>query len=98
MIGEVLVNRYEILEEVGSGGMARVYSAKDLLLNRIVAVKILREQFADDEQFVERFRREARSAASLSHPNIVNIYDVGETGGGVHFIVMEFVHGKTCGS
>ncbi|HHY15534.1 MAG TPA: Stk1 family PASTA domain-containing Ser/Thr kinase [Firmicutes bacterium] len=93
MIGEVLVNRYEILEEVGSGGMARVYSAKDLLLNRIVAVKILREQFADDEQFVERFRREARSAASLSHPNIVNIYDVGETGG-VHFIVMEFVHGK----
>ncbi len=93
MIGEVLVSRYEILEEVGSGGMARVYSAKDLLLNRVVAVKILREQFADDEQFVERFRREARSAASLSHPNIVNIYDVGETGG-VHFIVMEFVHGK----
>ncbi len=93
MIGEVLVSRYEILEEVGSGGMARVYSAKDLLLNRVVAVKILREQFADDEQFVERFRREARSAASLSHPNIVSIYDVGETGG-VHFIVMEFVHGK----
>ncbi|NLO65771.1 MAG: serine/threonine protein kinase, partial [Firmicutes bacterium] len=93
MVGEVLVSRYEIREEVGSGGMARVYRAHDLLLNRMVAVKILREQFADDSQFVERFRREARSAASLSHPNIVNIYDVGETDG-VHFIVMEYVQGK----
>lgn len=93
MIGKMLVNRYEILEKIGDGGMALVYSAKDHLLNRTVAVKILRSQFADDEQFVERFRREARSAASLSHANIVNIYDVGETNN-IHFIVMEFVHGK----
>ena len=93
MIGEMLANRYEILEKVGDGGMALVYSAKDHLLSRIVAVKILRAQFADDEEFVERFRREARSAASLSHPNIVNIYDVGETEQ-IHFIVMEFVQGK----
>lgn len=93
MIGEMLANRYEILEKVGDGGMALVYSAKDHLLSRIVAVKILRAQFADDDEFVERFRREARSAASLSHPNIVNIYDVGETGD-IHFIVMEFVQGN----
>ena len=93
MIGEILANRYEILEKVGDGGMALVYSAKDHLLSRVVAVKILRAQFAHDEEFVERFRREARSAASLSHPNIVNIYDVGETAG-VHFIVMEYVQGK----
>lgn len=93
MIGEMLANRYEILEKVGDGGMALVYSARDHLLSRVVAVKILRAQFADDEEFVERFRREARSAASLSHPNIVNIYDVGETGH-IHFIVMEFVQGK----
>lgn len=93
MIGEILVNRYEILEKIGDGGMALVYSAKDHLLNRVVAVKVLRDQFAHDEQFVERFRREARSAASLSHPNIVNIYDVGETGQN-HFIVMEYVQGN----
>lgn len=93
MIGELLVNRYEILEKVGDGGMALVYRAKDHLLSRIVAVKILRAQFADDEQFVERFRREARSAAALSHPNIVNIYDVGEIGQ-TYFIVMEYVQGK----
>lgn len=93
MIGEMLANRYEILEKVGDGGMALVYSARDHLLNRIVAVKILRAQFADDEEFVERFRREARSAASLSHPNIVNIYDVGETEH-IHYIVMEFVQGN----
>ena len=93
MIGEILVNRYEILEKIGDGGMALVYSAKDHLLNRVVAVKVLRNQFAHDEQFVERFRREARSAASLSHPNIVNIYDVGETAQ-IHFIVMEYVQGK----
>lgn len=92
MIGKMLVNRYEILEKIGDGGMALVYSAKDHLLNRTVGVKILRSQFADDVQFVERFRREARSAASLSHANIVNIYDVGETDE-VHFIVMEFVQG-----
>lgn len=93
MIGETLANRYELLEKVGDGGMALVYSAKDHLLSRVVAVKVLRSQFADDEQFVERFRREARSAASLSHPNIVNIYDVGQMGS-IHFIVMEYVHGR----
>ena len=93
MIGEMLANRYEILEKVGDGGMALVYSAKDHLLSRTVAVKILRSQFADDDEFVERFRREARSAASLSHPNIVNIYDVGEIDN-IHYIVMEFVQGN----
>lgn len=92
MVGETLASRYEILEKVGDGGMALVYSAKDQLLSRVVAVKILRSQFADDEQFVERFRREARSAASLSHPNIVNIYDVGQQGS-IHYIVMEYVQG-----
>ena len=73
MIGEKLVNRYEILEKVGDGGMALVYRAKDTLLNRIVAVKVLRDQFSTDMEFVERFRREAQSAANLSHPNVVNI-------------------------
>lgn len=93
MVGEMLADRYELLEKVGDGGMALVYRAKDHLLSRMVAVKILRDQFAHDEQFVERFRREARAAASLSHPNVVNIYDVGETGH-IHFIVMEYVQGK----
>lgn len=93
MIGEILVNRYELLEKVGEGGMALVYRAKDTLLNRTVAVKVLRPQFANDEEFIERFRREAQSAASLSHPNVVNIYDVGHIGD-VHFIVMEYVQGR----
>jgi len=93
MIGEKLVNRYEILEKVGDGGMALVYRAKDTLLNRIVAVKVLRDQFATDGEFVERFRREAQAAASLSHPNVVNIYDVGQTDR-AHFIVMEYVQGQ----
>ena len=93
MIGEKLVNRYEILEKVGDGGMALVYRAKDTLLNRIVAVKVLRDQFSSDMEFVERFRREAQSAASLSHPNVVNIYDVGQTDT-AHFIVMEYVQGQ----
>ena len=68
MEGEVLSNRYEIRERIGEGGMAVVYRAKDRLLHRWVAVKVLREQYASDEDFVERFRREAQSAASLSHP------------------------------
>lgn len=93
MVGETLINRYEILEKVGDGGMALVYRAKDTLLNRIVAVKVLREQFAGDDEFIERFRREAQSAASLSHPNVVNIYDVGHTDS-IHFIVMEYVDGQ----
>ena len=93
MIGEKLVNRYEILEKVGDGGMALVYRAKDTLLNRIVAVKVLRDQFATDMEFVERFRREAQAAASLSHPNVVNIYDVGQTE--TLLYQMEYVRAKT---
>ncbi|MFS8571903.1 MAG: Stk1 family PASTA domain-containing Ser/Thr kinase [Clostridia bacterium] len=91
--GLVLNKRYELLERVGEGGMAVVYRARDGLLGRTVAVKVLREQFAGDSEFVARFRLEARAAASLSHPNVVNIFDVGEDGG-LHFIVMEFVKGR----
>jgi serine/threonine-protein kinase len=93
MIGQTLGGRYEVLERVGGGGMALVYKARDLLLDRTVAVKVLRPQFAHDEEFVRRFRREARSAASLSHPNIVGIYDVGQDGD-AHYIVMEYVEGR----
>ncbi|NMB11853.1 MAG: Stk1 family PASTA domain-containing Ser/Thr kinase, partial [Firmicutes bacterium] len=92
MEGEVLSNRYEIEDRIGEGGMALVYRAKDRLLHRWVAVKILREQYASDEDFVERFRREAQAAASLSHPNVVNIYDVGEVQN-TYYIVMEYVRG-----
>lgn len=94
MIGNKLVNRYQILERIGGGGMAVVYKARCTLLNRIVAVKILRQQFSIDEDFVRRFRREAQAAASLSHPNIVSIYDVGQDKD-VYFIVMEYVEGET---
>jgi serine/threonine protein kinase len=92
--GTILSNRYEIIEKIGSGGMAVVYKGKDLLLNRVVAVKILRDQFAQDEGFVQRFRREAQSAASLSHPNIVSIYDVGQQDD-TYFLVMEYVVGSS---
>ncbi|OWA36910.1 serine/threonine protein kinase [Saccharibacillus sp. O16] len=92
MIGQVFSGRYEILERVGGGGMALVYKALDLLLNRFVAVKVLRQQFMHDEEFIRRFRREAQSAASLSHPNIVSIYDVGQDGE-VQYIVMEYIEG-----
>jgi eukaryotic-like serine/threonine-protein kinase len=92
-VSKVFSSRYEILERIGSGGMAIVYKAKDLLLNRIVTIKVLREQFAADEDFVRRFRREAQSAASLSHPNIVSIYDVGKDGE-TEYIVMEYIEGK----
>ncbi|MDF2936530.1 MAG: pknB [Paenibacillaceae bacterium] len=94
MIGETLGGRYEILQRVGGGGMALVYKAQDLLLNRYVAVKVLRQQYVHDEEFVRRFRREAQSAASLSHPNVVSMYDVGQEGEN-HFIVMEYVEGMT---
>ncbi|MDQ0337552.1 serine/threonine-protein kinase [Caldalkalibacillus uzonensis] len=94
MIGKKLVGRYELIERVGGGGMAVVYKARDSLLNRIVAVKILRPQFSGDDDFVDRFRREAQAAASLSHANIVNIYDVGIEDD-VHFIVMEYIDGPT---
>src|SRR5690606_30225477 len=79
--------------KLGEGGMAEVYLATDLLLNRAVAVKILHARFAGDREFVERFRREARAAASLSHPNVVNIYDVGEDQD-THYIVLEYVKGR----
>ncbi|HEY8528908.1 MAG TPA: Stk1 family PASTA domain-containing Ser/Thr kinase [Paenibacillaceae bacterium] len=94
MIGRTLGGRYEVIQRVGGGGMALVYKARDLLLDRFVALKVLRPQFAHDEEFVRRFRREARSAASLSHPNIVGIYDVGQDGDD-HYIVMEYVEGRT---
>ncbi len=92
--GRILSNRYELLERVGGGGMAFVYRARDLLLDRIVAVKILSPHFTGDEDFVRKFRREAQAAARLSSPNIVSVYDVGQDGD-VHYIVMEFLHGKT---
>lgn len=85
--------RYEVLERIGAGGMAIVYKAKDLLLNRVVTIKVLREQFVSDEDFIRRFRREAQSAASLTHPNIVSIYDVGKDGE-TEYIVMEYVEGR----
>lgn len=94
MIGTILGNRYRVLELIGEGGMALVYKAEDSLLNREVAIKVLRPQYASDSEFVERFRREAQSAASLSHPDVVNIYDVGRQDG-VDYIVMEYVRGET---
>lgn len=94
MVGKVLGNRYRIQERIGGGGMALVYRAEDLQLGRDVAVKVLRGQFGYDDDFVRRFRREATSAASLSHPNVVQIYDVGQDEE-QYFIVMELVEGKT---
>lgn len=92
MIGKILGNRYRLLELIGEGGMALVYKAECSLLCRTVAVKILRPQYASDAEFVERFHREARSAASLSHPNVVNIFDVGKEDG-IDYIVMEYIPG-----
>ncbi|WP_296645203.1 Stk1 family PASTA domain-containing Ser/Thr kinase [Romboutsia sp. 13368] len=89
----ILGNRYEIIQKIGDGGMAFVYKAKDILLNRIVAVKVLRPEFVDDDEFLGKFKREAEAVASLSHPNIVNVYDVGEDGK-VHYIVMEYIDGQ----
>ncbi|MCX7780049.1 MAG: Stk1 family PASTA domain-containing Ser/Thr kinase [Negativicutes bacterium] len=94
MINRTLDNRYTILERIGGGGMADVYRAHDKLLDRSVAVKVLRSQFTNDEDFVTRFRREAQAAAKLSHPNIVNIYDVGKDED-VYYIVMEYISGET---
>ncbi len=90
----MLNNRYALISVVGGGGMAQVYKARDNILGRIVAVKVLREQFTSDAQFVARFRREAQAAANLTHPNIVNVYDVGQDGD-LHFIVMEFIAGQS---
>lgn len=94
MSNKLLLGRYEIIEKIGEGGMAVVYKAKDRLLNRYVAIKILRPEFTKDEQFIENFRKESQAAARLSHPNIVNVYDVGKEGN-IHFIVMELIEGKT---
>ncbi|MDT2285655.1 hypothetical protein P7H17_05490 [Paenibacillus larvae] len=80
MIGKTLGGRYEVIEQIGGGGMALVYKCLDLLLNRKVAIKVLRSQFVHDEEFIRRFRREAQAAASLSHLNVVSIYDVGQEG------------------
>jgi serine/threonine-protein kinase len=94
MIGTRLGDRYEILQRIGGGGMAIVYKGHDVLLNRKVAVKVLRDQYVHDDEFIRRFQREAQAAASLSHPNIVSIYDVGKEND-VHYIVMEYVEGTT---
>lgn len=92
--GTIIVERYEIVGRIGSGGMADVYKAKDHKLNRFVAVKVLKKEFREDTNFIRKFRTEAQSAAGLAHPNIVNVYDVGDDKG-VHFIVMELVEGIT---
>jgi serine/threonine-protein kinase len=94
MEGKKLGGRYEILSRIGGGGMAVVYKAKDILLHRNVAIKVLSESLSNDQEFVRRFDREAQAAASLSHPNIVNVYDVGQDGY-IHYIVMELVEGQT---
>lgn len=92
--GELIDNRYKVVKSIGEGGMANVYLAWDTILEREVAVKILRGDLAEDEKFIRRFQREANSASSLRHPNIVEMYDVGEDSG-KYFIVMEYVDGKT---
>ena len=92
--GQKINDRYEIIRIIGEGGMANVYLAEDTILNRKVAVKVLRGDLANDEKFVRRFQREALSASSLSHPNIVEIYDVGEDDGNF-YIVMEYIPGVT---
>jgi serine/threonine protein kinase len=94
MIGTLLLNRYELLEKIGEGGMGSVYKAKCHVLNRFVAVKILKTELNNDEDFVARFKREATSVARLSHPNIVNVHDVGAEEH-INFIVMEYIDGKT---
>lgn len=94
LIGKMLDNRYEILEKIGNGGMATVYKAKCHVLNRYVAIKILKDEFTTDTDFIKRFNSEAQSAASLTHPNIVSIYDVGNEEN-LYYIVMELIQGKT---
>lgn len=93
-IGMMIGNRYEILEKIGTGGMSDVYKAKCHKLNRFVAVKVLKQEFAENENFVSKFIIEAQAAAGLMHPNIVNVYDVGEENG-IHYIVMELIEGIT---
>lgn len=93
-LGMIIGDRYEILEKIGTGGMSDVYKAKDQKLNRNVAVKVLKQEFSDNANFVSKFRVEAQAAASLAHPNIVNVYDVGEEEG-INYIVMELIEGIT---
>ena len=93
MSNKLLAGRYELIEKIGEGGMAVVYKGKDRLLNRYVAIKILRPEFTKDEQFIESFKRESQASARLSHANIVGVYDVGKEGN-IHFIVMELIEGK----
>ena len=92
--GKLLGNRYEMIEKIGNGGMSTVYKATDKVLKRHVAVKILRDEFTTDEEFIRRFETEAQSAARLTHPNIVSIFDVG-VDNGIYYIVMELIQGKT---
>ncbi|HCS72506.1 MAG TPA: Stk1 family PASTA domain-containing Ser/Thr kinase, partial [Clostridiales bacterium] len=94
LLGKILGDRYELLEKSGDGGMAVVYKANCRLLKRIVAVKILKPDLAENDEFIARFNRESQAAASLSHPNIVNMYDVGQEDD-IHYIVMEYVDGET---
>ena len=93
-VGMYLADRYEIVGKVGAGGMSDVYKAKDHILGRFVAIKVLKQEFSEDRNFVAKFRSEAQSAAGLEHPNIVNIYDVGSEEG-LYYIVMEYVEGIT---
>lgn len=93
-IGMLIADRYEVLEKIGTGGMSVVYRAKDHKLNRFVAIKVLKQEFSDNASFVSKFRVEAQAAAGLMHPNIVNVYDVGEEKG-INYIVMELVDGIT---
>lgn len=93
MVGKIFAGRYELIDRIAEGGMARVYRGRDLLLKRTVAVKVLKDQMTGDAAFVRRFEREAQSVAALSHPHIVNIYDVGEEDG-TYYMVMEYVDGK----
>ncbi len=92
-MSKVLAGRYELLERIGEGGMSVVYKSRDKLLNRFVAIKILKPEFINDNKFIESFRRESQAAASMTHPNIVNIYDVGKEGN-IHYIVMELIEGR----
>lgn len=92
--GRIIGNRYEMIEKIGNGGMATVYKAKDMTLKRHVAIKVLRDEFTTDAEFIRRFNIEAQAAASLAHPNIVSIYDVGSEEN-IYYIVMELIQGKT---
>ena len=92
--GTIIGGRYEIISHIGSGGMSEVFKAQDLSLNRLVALKVLKSEFSSDVNFVSKFRMEAQNAAKLSHPNIVNVYDVGEENG-IHYIIMELIQGIT---